>query len=102
MAYSTYVAALLNKPGTTEETTLESIEILARDDDEAVQKAEEQLSKSAIDDDTWIQLTKEGHGIRPEKQKRGLGRNVRFFRSGILSVPPRRPEGLPKLCCVAI
>ena len=58
-----YVVALVVKPGTTQEATRDTGEILCVDDAEAVQKAEEWAKYRAADGD-FVQVTHNGRGVR--------------------------------------
>ena len=46
MKLKRYIATIVNKPGTAQETTRDTAEILVADDDEAIRQAQEWLRRS--------------------------------------------------------
>jgi hypothetical protein len=65
-----YIATIVCKPGTAQETTRDNAEILAADDDEAVRQAQDWLRRNGIaQDGDFLVLAENGRGVRSIKIK---------------------------------
>jgi hypothetical protein len=60
-----YIATIVCKPGTAQETTRDNAEILAADDDEAVRQAQEWIRRSGnAQNGDFLIVAENGRGVR--------------------------------------
>jgi hypothetical protein len=60
-----YIATIVCKPGTPQETTRDNAEILAADDDQAVRQAQEWIRRSGTaQDGDFLIVAENGRGVR--------------------------------------
>jgi len=65
-----YIATIVCKPGTAQETTRDNAEILAADDDEAVRQAQEWIRRSGTaQNGDFLIVAENGRGVRSIEER---------------------------------